>query len=319
MKIIRAQAMGMCFGVRRALEIAAAVDRPADVTLHGPLVHNEQVNKGLRQRGFRLTDDPGRSATVETPIVMITAHGASQRQRARFLAAGKRIIDATCPLVHRIHQAAQDLQAAGRWIILIGKPGHTEVQGVVEDLQQVSVVEKPDDVERYCATRLGVLCQSTTPPDVAREVLSEIHARNPGSDIQYLCTICTPTQHRQEAALALLRRVDALVVVGGKHSNNTRQLARLAEQRSVPCFQVQTADAVDAYQLFSFDSIGLSAGTSTLETVVEEVHRKLLSICEAKNAFALHRIASSRRQETRPSPLLALKIDLDKSRRDRLG
>ena len=122
MKIIKADVLGMCFGVRDALTIIADVARPADVTIHGELVHNEKVLDDLAERGFRMVGESQRQALPMTQTVLITAHGVSDKERARLSGAGKQLIDTTCPLVTRAHQAAQKLQEDGRHVLVIGKP-----------------------------------------------------------------------------------------------------------------------------------------------------------------------------------------------------
>src|SRR5947209_8585635 len=113
MKVIRAKVMGMCFGVRDALEVIAGVESPSTVTIHGQLVHNEEVLARLKEEGFTMTSESDRRGVPETPTVLITAHGISDRERARLSAAGKRLIDTTCPLVARVHHAALRLQDDG--------------------------------------------------------------------------------------------------------------------------------------------------------------------------------------------------------------
>jgi 4-hydroxy-3-methylbut-2-enyl diphosphate reductase len=245
MRVIRATAMGMCFGVRDALAAMEQIADPADVTVHGELVHNEEVLRRLRGRGFAMNPEVGRRSLPVTERVVITAHGVSERERQELIDAGKDLIDTTCPLVRRVHDAAQQLQRDGFFVLVIGRPDHVEVRGIVGDLDRYVVVPDAGAVRRYDEGRLGVVCQSTTPPDEANRVLAVIRAANPGATVRDIDTICRPTRERQDAARELIDQVDAVVVVGGRHSNNTRQLARLAESRSVPVAHVQTAADVD--------------------------------------------------------------------------
>lgn len=275
MRVIRARALGMCFGVRDALAVIDRIGEPTSVTVHGQLVHNEQIQTSLKLRGFHLTGEAEREDIPPTPDVVITAHGVSDRERTRLSNAGKRLIDTTCPLVRRVHTAALQLQEAGYFVLVIGKNGHVEVQGIVGDLRQYAVIESVDEVESYPAPRLGIVCQSTTRPSDARRIRHVVEESNPGKEIRFIDTICQPTRDRQYAVYELIGKVDALVVVGGSNSNNTRQLAELARERLVPVVQVQAPCELDPSWFTGFEVVGLTAGTSTPDGVIDEVHAAL--------------------------------------------
>jgi 4-hydroxy-3-methylbut-2-en-1-yl diphosphate reductase len=276
MRVIRATALGMCFGVRDALDAMEGIADANDVTVHGELVHNEEVMHRLHERGFSINPETGRASLPLTERVVITAHGISEKERTRLIDAGKQLIDTTCPLVRRVHDAAQALQRAGYFVLVIGRRDHVEVQGIVGDLDRYEVVPNVAAVRRYDASRLGVICQSTTPPDEARRVVRAIRVANATAEVRFVDTICRPTKERQLAARELLGQVEALVVVGGRHSNNTQQLARLADARGVPVVHVQTASDLDRAWFKPFQVVGLTAGTSTLESTVDSVERALL-------------------------------------------
>lgn len=277
MKVIRARAMGMCFGVRDALQAAHAVPDPDRTTIYGELVHNPQVLGALAARGFASLPEDGR-AIPDSPRVLVTAHGVSGRERSRLLAAGKELVDTTCPLVRRAHDAAQSLQRQGYFVVVIGRASHVEVLGITGDLERFAVVSKPQDAVRYDTDRIGVICQTTTPPPEAEGIRAAIRTANPEADIRHIDTICRPTRERQEAALELLGLVDAVVVVGGRHSNNTRQLVVLAESRNVPVAHVESATELDRRWLAAYGTVGLTAGTSTLDSTIDDVERALEAI-----------------------------------------
>lgn len=155
MRIIRATDMGMCFGVRDALQVANAIVNPQEVTIHGELVHNPMVIYQLSQAGFHQTPEELEHREANTKRVLITAHGISKHQRHRLAEQGKQLIDTTCPLVGRVHDAATQLAAEDRHVLLIGKPGHAEVIGIVEDLDRCDVIAEPSDVREYKSKRLG--------------------------------------------------------------------------------------------------------------------------------------------------------------------
>jgi 4-hydroxy-3-methylbut-2-enyl diphosphate reductase len=286
MRIIRAGAMGMCFGVKDALEIARATERPEAVTIHGELVHNPDVLRELTGRGFAMSDRSDQSVGSDasrlpaTPRVMITAHGVSDRERARLAAAGKELIDTTCPLVRRAHEAARMLARSGYFVVVVGKAGHVEVRGLTGDLEpgRYEIVGRPEEARRYDAERLGIVFQTTTAPADAQRIVDAIRAANPGKEILTVMTICRPTLDRQAAARSLLGQVEALVVVGGRDSNNTRQLVALARAHGKPALHVQGPDDLDAAWFAPFETVGLTAGTSTPDDAIEAVQRRLLEI-----------------------------------------
>ena len=290
MKIVRAAAMGMCFGVRDALVATQAISNPEQVTIHGQLVHNPDVNSQLALRGFQASPEDQRETLPQTPRVLITAHGISDIERERLRSAGKELIDTTCPLVRRVHAAALQFQDEGRHVLVIGKPGHVEVQGIIGDLLSCDVIGGLEDVREYESRRLGIVCQTTVAPDLADAIHAEIRRRNPRADIVWTDTICQPTRQRQLAMLDLIQRVDMVVVVGGRNSNNTRQLVRLCEQRQVPVVHVERADELEPASFDGVEVVGLTAGTSTLDKTIDEVHGALARIGasrrEAGNASA---------------------------------
>ena len=280
MKVVRATDLGMCFGVRDALQIVDQIADPTQVTIHGELVHNAQVNSRLFAAGFHQSAETDRQDLPETPLVMITAHGISQVERTRLQSAGKQLIDTTCPLVRRVHEAALELQAQGRHVLVIGKAGHVEVQGVVEDLHSYDVVEHPRDVDTYQTHQLGVVCQTTMPSDLVSDVYSQIAMHNPDADIRFADTVCDPTKRRQQAMLDLIRVVDAVVVVGGCNSNNTRRLVQLCDQHSIPARHVESADELDPEWFRDVETVGLTAGTSTLDETIDAVQSALEQIAQ---------------------------------------
>jgi 4-hydroxy-3-methylbut-2-enyl diphosphate reductase len=285
-KVIRAEEMGMCFGVRDALAMANAIAEPSRVAIHGELVHNPEVTRRLDEAGFRRSGPGGgQEAPPDVPLVLITAHGVSDAERRRLKGVGKGLIDATCPLVRRVHEAARALAAEGRRVLVIGQPGHVEVRGVVEDLTDCEVVPGADAVRTYGVPRLGIVCQTTTPPDMADEACDRVRRLNPGADVRVVDTVCLPTRLRQRAMHELVHRVDGVVVVGGRHSNNTRALVEHCRRHGVPALHVESAADLVPSWFEGMATVGLTAGTSTLDETIDEVHQ------------ALERIGAPRRRE----------------------
>lgn len=278
MHVLLADALGFCFGVREALSAAERTHDPGSVTIHGELVHNPRILAQLAVRGFRSTEEADRAALPVTPRVMITAHGISDRERSRLESAGLRLIDTTCPLVKRVHRAARELADQGRFVVVIGRPGHVEVAGIVEDLPESDVVSGPEAVRSYPHGRLGVVCQSTTAPHLAERTLTAIRDANPQADLEFVDTICQPTRDRQEAVKRLLPLVDGVVVVGGRNSNNSHELAALCQSGGKPAWLVQSAGELCAEWFHACRTVGLTAGTSTLDETIREVHAALLAL-----------------------------------------
>lgn len=282
MKVIRATDMGMCFGVRDALEVIETIDDPTQVTIHGELVHNPRVIERLATAGFHQQPENARQDVGATSTVLITAHGVSERERSRLREAHDEVIDTTCPLVRVVHDAALELEAEGRLVIVIGKRGHVEVQGVIDDLERWVVVADTDQVSRYPSRRLGVVCQTTMPQDVVDAVSSEIMRCNDAADIRFIDTVCEPTKKRQRAILDLIGQVDVVVVVGGHNSNNTRRLVDMCTRHGVPAWHIACADEIDPSWFTHVDAIGLTAGTSTLDETIDEVEESLMRLSAAR-------------------------------------
>jgi 4-hydroxy-3-methylbut-2-enyl diphosphate reductase len=275
MNVLKADVMGMCFGVRDALKVMDTVAEPSAVTIHGELVHNEAVLTQLEARGFRMTSEADRRRLPPTPLVLITAHGVSDAERRRLESAGKKLVDTTCPLVLRAHEAARKLQRDGFHVLVIGRRGHVEVQGVIEDLHSFDVIQVPEEVRRYPHARLGIMCQTTATADNVAEVRAAVARLNPHAEIRFIDTVCHPTKDHQQALERLLDQVEAMVVVGGRNSNNTRELVARCRQRGVPAVHVQSAADLDPEWFAGYETVGLTAGTSTLDSTIQEVHRAL--------------------------------------------
>jgi 4-hydroxy-3-methylbut-2-en-1-yl diphosphate reductase len=275
MQVIRAEAMGLCFGVRDAMEQVESITNAEAVTIHGELVHNKIVLHQLKERGFQMVAEGDRQSIPESSEVLITAHGVSERERSRLLSAGKRLIDTTCPLVRIVHQAAQQLEAEGFHVIVIGRKGHVEVQGIVEDLVRYDVIARKEEVKTWPCSRLGIVCQTTTPPWLADQIRIAIEDQNSHAEIRFRNTVCQPTRDRQQAVERLCQEVDAVVAVGGANSNNTRQLVELCRRTGTPAYHVQTAQDLVPTWFRNCRIVGLTAGTSTLDETVQEVYDRL--------------------------------------------
>ncbi|MFT4690546.1 MAG: 4-hydroxy-3-methylbut-2-enyl diphosphate reductase [Verrucomicrobiia bacterium] len=275
MKIIRAQHLGMCFGVRDAVALAEESVRERPVTVLGQLVHNQTVLDRLAKQGVRFADHP---ESVETSDVIITAHGASERRKKKAVDAGLRLIDSTCPLVAHAHRAIHMLVAQGFHPIVIGRPGHVEVNGMTEDLSECDIIQTAADLDTLRSRpRFGVCAQTTQPIDRVLALVDQLRKRFPESEVKFLDTVCQPTKQRQSAAINLAGQVDVVVVVGGPNSNNTRELRETCRLHCARVHQVQSGKEICDEWFHPEDTVGITAGTSTPDETINQVEQAIWS------------------------------------------
>lgn len=273
LKVIRAAHLGMCFGVRDAIALAIEKSAEGPLTILGELVHNEAVIADLRSRGVRTENN---AANIDTKSVMVTAHGASDKAMQRARGLGLEVFEATCPLVHHAHRAVARLVADGFHPVIIGKRGHVEVRGLTEDLDEFDIILTDEDVAALAQrARFGIAAQTTQPIDRVRRLVDLIGERFPQSEIRFIDTVCQPTKQRQEAALELARQSDVVVVVGGKNSNNTRELVKSCGLHCQRVFHVQCAEDLRVEWFAGAQTIGLTAGTSTPDIIIDGVEQWL--------------------------------------------
>jgi len=273
MQIIRAAHLGMCFGVRDAVALALEQADAGPLTILGDLVHNPTVLGALEAKGIAVAQD---AATVRTPTVMVTAHGTSERALARTRALGLAVVEATCPLVRVAHRAVMALARDGYHVVVVGQRDHVEVRGLTGDLDRFDVVLEDDDVfaleER---PRFGVASQTTQSVEKVRHLVGLIRQRFPQSDVKFLDTVCKPTKDRQTAAIAMARQADVVIVVGGRSSNNTRELVTTCARYCGRVHHVQTEADLRPEWIAGANIVGVTAGTSTPDEVIDRVEAVL--------------------------------------------
>ena len=273
MNIIRAEHLGMCFGVKDAIELALETARHEPLTVLGDLVHNESVLAALQARGVRFEQSPD---GVRTRTVMITAHGASDRRIDHTRPLGLNVLEATCPLVHVAHRSLKKLVREGFHPVVIGKRDHVEVRGMTEDLEYYDVVLSDADVSDLAErSRFGVISQTTQPIERVRQLVQLIRDRFPAAEVRFVDTVCQPTKQRQSAAIELAQKCSVVVVIGGAHSNNTRELVNTCARFCPRVHHVQSAGELRAEWFGAADTVGLTAGTSTPDRIIDEVGRQL--------------------------------------------
>ena len=282
MLVVRAEHLGMCFGVKDALEAITALPEPSKVTIHGELVHNEVVTDRLDALGFHQQSESTRDISMATPEVVITAHGVSNKRKEELVNAGYQVHDTTCPLVRRVHKTALHYHSRGFHIVVVGREGHVEVEGLVGDLERYTVVSQSEDVTQIGTARIAVINQTTMPPQKLKQIHLAIQQANPESQVILSDTTCRPTRDRQKSVLALLERVEGLVVVGGSNSNNTLQLGQRASERGIPWWRVANISELKAEWFDGIRVLGLTAGTSTTDETVREVESYLRALKTTK-------------------------------------
>jgi 4-hydroxy-3-methylbut-2-enyl diphosphate reductase len=271
MRIVRAAHLGMCFGVRDAIALALEHAGDGPLAILGDLVHNPSVLSALEAKGIAVVQD---LAHVKTTTLMVTAHGTSQRTLARTRALGLTVVEATCPLVHVAHRAVAALARDGRHVVIVGQRDHVEVRGLTGDLDRHSfnVVLEDDDVLALDEhPRFGVAAQTTQPIEKVRHIVALIRRRFPESDVRVLDTVCTPTKERQSAAVEMAHQADVVIVVGGQSSNNTRELVKTCARYCARVHHVQTDADVRPEWFDAAEVVGLTAGTSTPDDVIDRV------------------------------------------------
>ena len=270
MKVILAKHFGVCFGVRDALQQAEESAQRGELTILGEMVHNPIAKERLAALGA--IESSLDAPEAKTKQVMITAHGASDRAVAAWRDRGHEIIDGTCPLVRHAHEALRELVEQGDHPIVIGKRDHVEVRGLIGDFPDASVIEETSDIESLpSVSAFGVVAQTTQPIDRVRRLVDELKTNRPEAVVHFRDTVCQPTKNRQEALRALLSEVDAVVVVGGKNSNNTLQLLSTCRKAGTPSFHIERVEELTPSWFKGFETVGLTAGTSTIRETVEAV------------------------------------------------
>ncbi|MDB6066105.1 MAG: 4-hydroxy-3-methylbut-2-enyl diphosphate reductase [Pedosphaera sp.] len=287
MKIIRAEHLGMCFGVRDAIALAMRETAATPLTVLGDLVHNDTVLAALRARGIKIEHEVKH---VTTPTVMITAHGTSERTLNQVKRHGLNVIEATCPLVKVAHQTVAELVGQGYHPVIVGRRDHVEVRGLTDDLKEFDVVLNEEDVTRLRERqKFGVAAQTTQPIARVEQLVDLIRQKFPQSEVRFIDTVCRPTKQRQSAAVELAQRCDLVLVIGGTHSNNTHELVKTCSAHCGRVHHVQNAADLRVEWFRDAETVGITAGTSTPDTVIDLVEQNILAMTIAKDAKNLTR------------------------------
>jgi 4-hydroxy-3-methylbut-2-enyl diphosphate reductase len=286
MRVVLAQPRGFCAGVERAIEIVEhAIEKYGPpIYVRHEIVHNRHVVERLRAKGARFVDD-----LTEIPpgsVTIFSAHGVASAVESDAAQRDLSVIDATCPLVSKVHSEGQRYAAQGREIVLIGHAGHPEIEGTMGRIEgKVHLISKAEEVAALAVTnpdKLAYITQTTLSVDDTRAVIEALRARFPrivGPDTK---DICYATQNRQRAARELAMAVDVVLVVGAANSSNSNRLREIAAEQGVPAYLIADADALDPRWLEGARSVGITAGASAPAELVQELIDRLRTLDEVE-------------------------------------
>ncbi|HEY3245220.1 MAG TPA: 4-hydroxy-3-methylbut-2-enyl diphosphate reductase [Phycisphaerae bacterium] len=274
-----ARKRGFCFGVEDAIELAEQTLQErggaGQVVALGPVIHNRQVVDQLERAGLNQSGDLDALAAGTT--VLIRSHGVSPETLADVAGRGLNIVDATCVLVKRAQNVVKQLHEEGYQVIMIGDPNHPEVKGVIGYAPGVIVIDQGDDIDAKLPPRrekLGIVAQTTHAPEHVANMIGEI-AKRPFRELKIVNTLCLEVIRRQEAALELCQEVDVMIVLGGLHSANTQEMARLCREAGMETYHLETWDQFDPQMVAGKKVVGVTAGASTPEWIISDFVKKL--------------------------------------------
>ena len=281
MNVELAKTAGFCFGVKRAVDtVYQQIEqyRGEKILTYGPIIHNEEVIKDLRSHGVEVLNDEEELKTADADVVVIRSHGVAKYIYDILEERGITCVDATCPFVKKIHKIVAEKSTEGSYIIIIGNSEHPEVQGIRGWAgEHVTVVQTPEDAERFELPdkdqKVCIVAQTTFNYNKFKELVEIISKKR--YDIVVLNTICNATKERQTEARQIAARVDAMVVIGDERSSNTQKLFEICKEECLNTYYIQTLDDLDINQLRSVESVGITAGASTPNKIIEEVQNNV--------------------------------------------
>ena len=271
MEVILADYLGFCYGVKRAISIAkenASSDGKA-CTL-GPIIHNPQMVERLRSEGVGTVDE---LAEMDEGTIIIRSHGVGPKIYAEAEKRGLELVDATCPHVKKAQLSAKALVDDGYSVVIIGEKRHPEVHSIFEWSDgKAAIVETEEEAEAlHSCAKLGIVCQTTFSGAKFKQIVSRLLEKS--RDIRIQRTICTATDQRQAAALALAAKVDLMLVIGGRNSANTTRLAQICAEKCLT-YHIETAEELQDEWFDKIEKIGITAGASTPDWIIKEVYKK---------------------------------------------
>ena len=274
MEVIMAEHAGFCFGAKRAVDtIYEQIESGGRIYTYGPIVHNEEVVKDLEQKGVKVVDTEEQLQEITDGTVMIRAHGVPKRIKERIERQGLKCVDATCPFVKRIHDIVEKESAAGKKIVIIGNAGHPEVLGIMDRSKEpATVIESLEEAREFTCGEEEEICivsQTTFNYNKFQDMVEILMEKE--YNVIVVNTICNATEERQTEAGEIAAKVDAMIVIGGKHSSNTRKLYEICMQECANTYFIQTLDDLHLDLPKSVRLVGITAGASTPNNIIEEV------------------------------------------------
>jgi small subunit ribosomal protein S1 len=279
MNIHIADKAGFCFGVKRALDIVQDVlkDGQGPVCTLGPLIHNPRVVGELGAQGVQVIDDPD---AMESGIMVIRSHGATRDEVERATLKGLKVVDATCPCLKQAQKRAHELCSEGYYVVLLGERNHAEVRSILGSVDgTIHVIESVEEArELPCSKKVALLSQTTQRFEDFQEVACALLPKT--REFLIVNTICNATVKRQNAAEALAKKVDVMLVIGGHNSANTARLFEICRSTGTPVYQIESADEIRPEWFVAASEIGITAGASTPQEQIEEVVCRMKEIEE---------------------------------------
>ena len=276
MKVLLAKTAGFCFGVKRAVDtVYQQVEENKDCKIYtfGPIIHNDEVIKDMQAKGVTVLEGEEDLPKAKNGIVIIRSHGVPKRICDRMDELGIQYVDATCPFVKKIHKIAMEKAEEGAFLVVIGNPVHPEVEGIMgwagEDAAVISTAEEAEHLTVPEDRKICVVAQTTFNYNKFKELVEIISKRR--HDISVLNTICSATKERQTETARIADRVDAMIVIGDKRSSNTQKLFEICKNACNNTYYIQTLDDLNVNQLRSVETVGITAGASTPNNIIEEV------------------------------------------------
>ena len=279
MEVIKAKTAGFCFGVKRAVDtVYEQVDScEGAIYTYGPIIHNEEVVKDMESKGVIVIRSEEELDSLAEGTVIIRSHGVEKRIYDKLEKKGIRIVDATCPFVKKIHKIVSKESAQGAHIVIIGNPEHPEVQGIRgwagENVSVVQDAEAAEKIEFDKNVKICVVSQTTFNYNKFKDLVEIIKKKS--YDVSVLNTICNATKERQTEAQSIAESVDAMIVIGDKHSSNTQKLFEICHKACNNTYYIQTLDDLNLNQLGSVETVGITAGASTPNNIIEEVQNNV--------------------------------------------
>ena len=274
MEVLLAKSAGFCFGVKRAVDRVYELTRTGHkIYTFGPIIHNEEVVGDLEKKGVSVIADEKELAGITDGVVVIRSHGVAKSVYEKIERQGLECVDATCPFVKRIHNIVEKESAAGKQILIIGNAGHPEVEGIMGwSNTPAMVAETKEEIEKIACDPEKPVCvvsQTTFNYNKFQELVEIFMKR--GYDISVVNTICNATEERQTEAKEIAAKVDAMIIIGGKHSSNTRKLYEICSRECADTYFIQTLDDLHLELPKSVRLVGITAGASTPNKIIEEV------------------------------------------------